>query len=120
MTTLLGSGAPAIEVGAVGAERLFGQERAGRGIRPRAAAAANRVVAAIVALAFERLRIAELLEDRRVVPDVLERLHARVAGGDRQVPAGIDAAFVRDEADARAGEAAARHRGQVLVSRLRF
>ena len=44
----------------------------------------------------------------------LKRCRACAAGADRQVAARVDVAFVRDEADARAGQAAARHRRQML------
>jgi hypothetical protein len=61
-----------IEIGPVGTERLLGEKAAGRGVRSRAAAAAQRLIAALAALALERVGVSELLEDRRVVTDVLE------------------------------------------------
>ena len=51
-----------VECGLVGAERLFGQVVAGSGVRPRAAPAADRLVAADAALAAERRRVAQRLE----------------------------------------------------------
>src|SRR5829696_9034244 len=106
---------PPHRFGLVRAEGLLGEEAAGGGVGAGAAAAAECLVAAVVALAFERRRIAQVAEYRRVVPDSGEALRPGVAGVDREIAAGIDAALVRDEADARAGEAAARHRRQRLA-----
>src|SRR3954470_2100134 len=89
-------------------ERLFREERSGRGIGTGAAAAADGAVPARAALAFVALEVAQPREHRRSVPDLGERRRARVAGADRQISARIDDAFVRHEADARAGEASAR------------
>src|SRR5207248_9080820 len=91
-------------LGLVRAERLFGEETAGRGVRARAAAAADREIPALAALPFVRVRIPELLEHARRAPDVFERLNARIARADRQVPARVHQAFVRDETHARAGQ----------------
>src|SRR5262245_24741339 len=114
MTSLLDCGAPTIEVGAIGAERFFGEKRSGVRVGPGATAAADGAVAAVAALAFERVRIAQLREHGRVAPDVAELLTAGVAGGDGQVAARVDLSFVRHEADAGAGQAALCHRRQVL------
>src|SRR5207247_3605220 len=95
-----------IQIRTIRTERLFGQKRTGRREGTRAAAAADRAIAAHPAFALERRRIAQLLEHRRVSPDVGKPLHARVAGRDRQIPAGIHTPLVRDEADARPRQAA--------------
>src|SRR5581483_12004949 len=116
MTYLLKADDPLIEFRTIGAERFLGEEAAGRGIRARTAPAADGDVAAVAALAFVLVGIAQLLEHARVVPDVGEPLDARVAGRGRQVPAGIHRPFVRDEADARSRQAAARHRRQRLLT----
>src|ERR1051326_8416477 len=97
-------------MGAIGAERFFSEERAGRRVGAGAAAAADRFVAAVAALAFVGGRIPELCEYLRVIPDVGEALHARVAAAHRQVAARKHFAFVRYEADARARQTAACHR----------
>src|SRR6185503_14600883 len=92
-----GSRAASVEVGPVSTERLLG-EKASRGrVSARAASAADCFEAALAALAFVGLRIAKLLKDRRIGPDVGERLDTRVAGADRQIAARIDLADVRDE-----------------------
>src|SRR5262249_50218012 len=91
------------------------EKRPGLGVGARAAATANRVVAAFAAPALERRRIAQLFEHLGRGPDVPEALHAGVAGGDQQVAARIDAPFVRDEADAGPGEATARHGREMLA-----
>src|SRR5437868_6608443 len=109
MTSLLTLSHRRIGSGLIGAERFLGEERSGGGIGARAAAAADRLVAAFAALAVVGARVAQLREHARAVPDVGKPLDARVARADRQVAARIDFAFVRHEADAGAGEAAARH-----------
>src|SRR5476649_1103569 len=100
------------EIRAIRTERLLREKTSRRRVGTGAAAAAQRLIAALAALPFERVRVAQLLEHRRVVPDVLEGGLPRAAGADREVTAGVDIAFVGDEADGGAGEAAARHRRQ--------
>ncbi len=96
----------------VGAERLLGQVVAVVRERARAASAADPFVLADPALPGERGRVAQLLEHRGLRPDVGEALLADVAGAHREVPARVDVSGVGHEADGRARQAAARHRGE--------
>src|SRR5262245_52822556 len=115
LTDLLESDDPTPGIGAMCAERFFGQKRSGSSVGSCATAPATRVVTALAAFPLQRVGIAQILEHQRLVPDVLEALDSRVAGTDRQIAARVDPAFVRDEADARASQAAARHRRQMLT-----
>src|SRR5438067_2999857 len=105
MTRLLGCYQSLIEIGPVGAERFLREERAGRGVRARAASAADGLIAAHTTLPFVGIRIAQQSEHFGVVPDVGESLRARVACRDRQVTTRIHSTFVRDETDARSRQA---------------
>ena len=67
-----------IQIWSVGAERLHCQKTAGRGVGARAAAAADRLEAAVAALPFQRAGGPELFKDGRVAPDVGEPLAARL------------------------------------------
>ena len=95
--------------GLIHAERLLGQEVAGGGVGARAAAHADVAEFAAAALAFEVVVVAQLLEDLRVVPDFGEALLAQVAGQRRQIAAGENFAFVREEANAGSRQAAFGH-----------
>src|SRR3954453_16945130 len=98
-----------VEIGSIRAEWLLGEKASGGRIGAGAAAAAQCLIAALAALALERIGVPQLLEHRRVVPDVLEVMLPRVAGADRQVAARIHVAFVGDEAHRGTGQAAAGH-----------
>src|SRR5262245_17227870 len=90
-----------VEIRPIRAERLLGQIAPGRGIRTGAAAAADAPVAALAALAFVAVGVAQRRKYRRVVPDVLEARQPCVASADRQVAARVDLPDVRYETHAR-------------------
>jgi predicted tellurium resistance membrane protein TerC len=90
----------------VGTKRLLGQVVAELVEGPSPAAAADVLERTDAALAGQEAKIAQLPEDFAVPPDVAEVGLVDVAGGHRQISAGENLAFVRDEAHGCAGQAA--------------
>jgi hypothetical protein len=58
------------------------------------------------ALPFQSIVVAKSMEDVGVFPNVLERLSAKVSSDGREISAGEDFAFVRDETHACSSQAA--------------
>src|ERR1700690_1002196 len=92
--------------GFVDTEGLFGEKVAGGGVGAGAAPHADVGEIAAAPFALEVVVVAQLREDGRVVPDLGKTLFAQIAGQRRQVAAGEDLAFMREEADAGPSQAA--------------
>ena len=95
--------------GFVHAEWFFGKEVSGGGEGAGATSHADMTKFTTAALPFQVVVVAETVEDYGVGPDVGETLLAQVTGESGQIAAGEHFAFVRDEADTGAGEAAFGH-----------
>ena len=87
-------------LGLVDAAGLLGERVAGNGVGAGAGAAADLLVLAGAAFAFQLAGVAQRFENRRVAVDLAERRLADVARVDGQKAAGVDVAHMGDEEEA--------------------
>ena len=93
----------------VNAEWLFVQIITAGRVGPRAASHTDISKLTIAAFAFQIIRVPQFLKNLGILPNLCKRLFVQVSRQNRQIPTRINLTFMRNEADARAGEAPLGH-----------